>query len=141
MSKSLYFIVDGYDDILDCLDRKKSINYLNKLSKEECIEEIGVYIDGNSKINSTRLETILSKDIQKNDPNLIRIIKNINKWEFGSEGSTTRYNLMSYARLIDYIPLNLIENKTQKEFNLTFDKLIERHIKGLLFIEKSIEKN
>lgn len=89
------------------------------------------------KYNSKEL---IANENKSNDP-VLKLIKNIEKWNWGREESTSRYNLLSYLRLIDYLPLEIIEYKSQNEFNKIFNKILEKHIKGLTYIYNFIKKS
>ena len=139
-SKTLYFGLDAHKNILDCLDRKESTKYLNKLSKNDCLNELKKYAEETLSISPNQFEEKILENSKKDDAHLIKMSKNIKRWKWGNDDSNSKYNILSYARLIDYIPMVTFENKTQNEFNMIFDELIERHIKGLLFIHTSINE-
>lgn len=89
------------------LNIKEQIPFESKLSKKQCIEKLKKYIDE----NNTNLKKIEARG--------------------GVKSTASNYNYLSYLRFIDYVKLDYIINIDEKEFNIRFSKILEKHLNGL----------
>ena len=99
----------------EVLNLKEQIPFQGSLSKVECIEKLRKYIDE----NNLQLQRIKER---------------------GSDKSiATNYNLMSYLRFIDYVKLDYILEVDEREFNIKFSEILEKHLYGLQEINNMIK--
>lgn len=111
ISYSRFIYLKGNENLNEILNLKEQIPFEGNLSKAECIE----------KLKSKTFEKYINKDNSH--------IKKIE--ERGRGESKAKYNLMSYLRFIDYIKLDYIINVEEREFNIKFSKILEKHLNGL----------
>lgn len=113
-----YIHLDSREELGIILNLKRELPFKSQLTKFQCIEILGKYLQEDNKYLEKKVSTLKSRG--------------------GDNSIASNYNILSYLRFIDYIKQEYILDIDQKEFNVRFSEVLEKHLKGLMTINDMI---
>lgn len=114
-----YIHLNSGDELCRILDLKRELPFKTQLTKFQCVKILEKYLKEGNKYLEKKVLTLKSRG--------------------GDNSIASNYNTLSYLRFIDYIKQEYILDIDQKEFNVRFSDILEKHLKGLMTIDKMMK--